>query len=94
MNDMPPDRDDFIHRVFRHLRSGFSEIVVNLVDRVDKRLEIFIDDERHLSPDVDDLAVDALTDLMNVFSSLSVDQRVDGGTPASEEDPDDSDVES
>lgn len=69
MSDMRPDRDDAIHRLFRHLRSGFSDIVVNLVDRVDKRLEIFIDDERHTSPDIDELAVDAFGDAASVFSS-------------------------
>jgi len=93
MSDMRPDRDDFIHRVFRHLRSGFSEIVVNLVDRVDKRLEIFIDDERHLSPDLDDVAVDAFTDVVGVFSSLSVEQ-IDANTPSEPiDDPDDSDTD-
>lgn len=69
MNELRPDRDDFIHRVFRHLRTGFSDIVVNLVDRVDKRLEIFIDDERHVAPEMDDLAVDAVRDTAGVFSS-------------------------
>lgn len=69
--DGPPERDDFIHRLFRHLRSGFSDIVVNLVDRVDKRLEIFIDDERHQSPDADRIAVDAFSDLVDVFSSVA-----------------------
>lgn len=70
MSDLRPDRDDFIHRVFRHLRAGFADIVVNLVDRVDKRLEVFIDDERHTPPDVDDLAIDAVSDTAGVFSSV------------------------
>lgn len=73
MSDMRPDRDDFIHRIFRHLRAGFSDIVVNLVDRVDKRLELFIDDERHVSPEIDDLAIDAVSDTAGVFSSVITD---------------------
>lgn len=75
----PSERDDFIHRLFRHLRSGFSDIVVNIVDRVDKRLEIFIDDERHQSPDADRLTVDAFNDLIDVFSSVA--------TPPTEQQP-------
>lgn len=93
MSEMRPDRDDFIHRVFRHLRSGFSEIVVNLVDRVDKRLEIFVDDERHLSPDLDELTIDAFTDTVGVFSALTSEQIQAGTPPVTSDDPDDSDMD-
>lgn len=94
MSDMRPDREDSIHRAFQHLRTGFSEIVVNLVDRVDKRLEIFVDDERQLPPDVDKLTVDALTDLMGVFSSLATDHQIGDAAWASGDPTDDSDVNS
>lgn len=88
MSDMRPDRDDFIHRVFRHLRSGFSDIVVNLVDRVDKRLEIFIDDERHAPPEMDKLAVDAVRHTAGVLSSAITDLVASDAPPDTPEDSD------
>lgn len=65
-----PRRDDPIHQLFRRLRDGFSDIVVNLVERVDRRILLFIDDERHQQPDTDKLVGDGLRDVGAVFSSF------------------------
>lgn len=65
-----PRGDDPIYQLFRRLRDGFSEIVVNLVDRVDRRVQLFIEDERHMAPSTDELVMDAVQDVVSVFSSL------------------------
>lgn len=70
MNDGEPRRDDPIHQLFRKLREGFSDMVVNLVERVDRKLQLFIEDERHQSPDLDKTTVDGLKDVATVFSSM------------------------
>ncbi len=58
MSEERQNMDDPIHRVFRRLRDGFSEIVVDLVGRVDERLQLFIEDERHRSPRWDKIISD------------------------------------
>lgn len=68
--DDMPRRDDPIHQLFRKLREGFSDIVVNLVERVDRRIQLFIDDERHQQPEADKIAGDGLRDVATLFSSL------------------------
>lgn len=65
-----PRRDDPIHQLFRKLREGFSDIVVNLVERVDRRVQLFIEDERHQPPSTDDIAIEAIRDVASVFSAL------------------------
>ena len=65
-----PRRDDPFHEIFRKLREGFSTIVVNLVERVDSRVQLFIEDERHQPPATDDVAMEAIRDVASVFSAL------------------------
>lgn len=70
MSGDQPRRDDPIHELFRKLREGFSDIVVNLVERVDRRIQLFVEDERHQQPDADKVASDAARDVANIFSAL------------------------
>ena len=62
-------RGDPIHEIFRKLREGFSDIVVSLVGRVERRIELFIDDERHQPPDMDRVVTESMRDAVGVFSS-------------------------
>lgn len=70
MDDMPR-RDDPIHRIFKKLRDGFSEVVVNIAERVERRIQIFIDDERHEQPSFDLMVQDVLRDVATVMSGVS-----------------------
>lgn len=82
MSDHLPRRDDPIHELFRKLRDGFSDIVVNLVERVDRRIQLFIEDERHQPPEPDKVTVEGLRDVANLFSSLIPAPK--GGQPSDE----------
>ena len=71
MNEDLPERDDPIHRIFKRLRDGFSDVVVNLAERVERRIRIFVDDQRHQQPDFEQTAHEGLMDVVGVFSGFA-----------------------
>lgn len=83
MEDLPR-RDDPIHRIFKRLRDGFSEVVVNIAERVERRIQIFIDDERHEQPPFEHVVQDALLDVFQVVSGVT---SAATATPAAPEPP-------
>lgn len=96
MTENSQRRNDPIHRVFKKLRDGFAEVVVNIAERVEQQIQLFIDDERHQQPTFERVVQEGLMDVVSVFTgwyAAGENEVIRGDSGRSEETPP-TDVES